>query len=78
MSSMFIIILIIRIIKTTCFDNTILMAELEEKAITSPILVTTMIYLARTFRKVRSTSTLKSFYSLSYIFGMVAHLLMEK
>ena len=29
--SMFIIILIIRIIKTTCFDNTILMAELEGK-----------------------------------------------
>ena len=31
MSSMFIIILIIPIIKTTCFDNTILMAELEGK-----------------------------------------------
>ena len=30
-SSMFVIILIIRIIKTTCFDNTILMAELEGK-----------------------------------------------
>ena len=29
--SMFIIILIIRIIKTTCFNNTILMVELEEK-----------------------------------------------
>ena len=32
MSSMFIIMwIIIRIIKTTCFDKTILMAELEEK-----------------------------------------------
>ena len=31
MSSMFIIIVIIRIIKTTCLDNTILMVELEEK-----------------------------------------------
>ena len=31
MSSMFIIILIIRIIKTTCFNNTILMTKLEEK-----------------------------------------------
>ena len=31
MSSMFIIILIICIIKTTCFDNIILMAELEGK-----------------------------------------------
>ena len=31
MSSTFIIILIIRIIKTTCFNNTILMAELEGK-----------------------------------------------
>ena len=31
MSSMFIIILIIRIIKTTCFNDTILMAELEGK-----------------------------------------------
>ena len=31
MSSMFIIILIFRTIKTTCFDNTILMAELEGK-----------------------------------------------
>ena len=31
MSSMFIIILIIRIIKTTCFNNTILMAKLEGK-----------------------------------------------
>ena len=31
MPSMFIIMLIIRIIKTTYFDNTILMAELEGK-----------------------------------------------
>ena len=31
MSSIFIIILIIRIIKTTCFNNTILMAELKGK-----------------------------------------------
>ena len=31
MSSMFIIILVIRVIKTTYFDNTILMAELEGK-----------------------------------------------
>ena len=31
MSSMFIIILIIRIIKTTSFDDTILIAELKEK-----------------------------------------------
>ena len=31
MYSMFIIIIIIRIIKTTCFNNTILMAELEGK-----------------------------------------------
>ena len=28
---MFIIILIIRVIKATCFDNTVLMAELEGK-----------------------------------------------
>ena len=31
MSSMFIIILIIRIIKTTCFNNTILMAKFDGK-----------------------------------------------
>ena len=31
MSFVFIIILIIRIIKTTCFNNAILMAELKEK-----------------------------------------------
>ena len=59
-SSMFIIILIICIIKITCFDNTLLIAELEEKLpklgglflpITSPILVTFTRFLACTLKR---------------------------
>ena len=92
-SSMFInIILTICIIKTTCFDNAVLIAELEGKVletgklevgghfllITSPILVTFTRVLVHIFRKVRSTSTSKNFYCCSYIFGIITHLLMDK
>ena len=74
MSSMFIIILIIRIIKTTCFNNTILIAELEGKPLnvgvlflplTSPVPVTLTRFLTRTFRKVWSTFALKRNYNPS-------------
>ena len=72
-------ILIIRIINTTCFDNTISMVELEGKlpsrswslfALTSTILVTFTRGLACTFRKVWSTSTLKN-YCRHYILGFL-------
>ena len=77
--SMFIMILIIRIINTTCFDNTISMVELEGKlpsrswslfALTSTILVTFTRGLACTFRKVWSTSTLKNYYR-HYMLGFL-------
>ena len=87
-SSMFIIMrIIICIIKTTYFDNTILMAELEGSSlkvgalflpITFPILVTLTRFLASTFRKFWSTSTLNIFCHSSYIFGIITHLLMDK
>ena len=83
MSSMFIITLIIRIIITTCSNN----AELEGKLfivgglflpLTFPVLVTFTRFLACTFRKLWSTSALKSFCCHSYIFGIITHLLMDK
>ena len=46
--------------------------------ITSPILVTLTRFLSCTLRKVRSTSTLKSFYRHCYIFKFITHLLMDK
>ena len=87
MSSMFVITLIIRIIKTTCFNNPILQRNLKESFLkvgghflhlTSPVPVTFTRSLACTFRKVWSTSALKSFCCRSYIFGIVTHLLMDK
>ena len=88
MSSIFIIILIIRIINTTCFINTTLMAELPKENFvkvgglflprTSQILVTFTRFLACTLRKISSTSTLKHFYRRCCIFGFITHLLMDK
>ena len=87
MSSMFTTILIIRLIKTMCFDSTILIAELKERflkvggillLITSGILVTFTRFFAHIFRKVRSTSTLINFYHCSCIFRIITHLLMDK
>ena len=68
MSSMFIIILITGIIKTTCFDKIILMVEPKEKVVlsafkASSILVTFTRFSARVFRKVRSTSTPKNYWN---------------
>ena len=85
--SAFIISLIICMIKTTCFNNTILMAELEGKIpkvgdlflpLTSPVLITFTRFLACTFIKVWSTFALKRFYRRSYIFEIITHLLMDK
>ena len=86
MSSMFIIILIIRIIKTTCFDNTILMAELEGKLPQRRWSLSVHNFpnsgyfhkIFGTLRKGQSTSTLKIFYRSCYIFGFITHLLMDK
>ena len=44
----------------------------------SPVPVTFTRFLASTFRKVWSTSTLKAFCRCSYIFGITAYLLMDK
>ena len=46
--------------------------------LTSPVLVTFTRYLACTFKKVWSTSTLKCFCCHSYIFGITTYLLMDK
>ena len=46
--------------------------------LTSPVLVTFTRFLACTFRKVWSTSTLKSFCRCSYIFGITTYPLMDK
>ena len=46
--------------------------------LTSPVPVTFARFLAWTFRKVWSTSTLKSFCRCSYIFGMTTYPLMDK
>ena len=63
------------------------MAELEGKLhnigglfllITYSILATFKRFLARTFRKVWSTRTLKNFCHSSYIFRIITHLLMDK
>ena len=88
MLSIFIIIrTIIRIIKTTCFENIILIGQLERSSlkvdglflpITFPVLVTFTGSLTHTFRNVCSTSTLKHFWHSSYIFGIITHLLMDK
>ena len=88
MSSMFIIIiLIICIIKTTCFDSTILIAELDGKIPYSrwspsaddfPNSGYFLEIFSHIFRKVWSTSTLKNFYRCSYIFGIITHLLVDK
>ena len=86
-SSMFIITLIIRIIKTTCFNNTIELRNLKESflkvgglflPLTSPVSVTFARFLACTYRRVCSTSALKRFCSCYYIFGIITHLLMDK
>ena len=78
-SSMFVFVLIIRISKTTCFVNVILMVELEGKLpkvgdlilpIIPLILVACTRFSARTFRKPWSTESLASliFFTKTYIF----------
>ena len=87
MSPILIIILIICIIKTTCFNNTILMAELEGKLPYSRWSLSAHNFpssgyfhkiVGITFRKVWSTSALKSFYRHSYIFEIITLLVIDK
>ena len=87
MPSVFIITLIIRIIKTKCFSNifwwrNLKVSFLKEGSLflplTSPVLVIFTRLLACNFKKVCSTSVLKSFYGGSYTFLIITHLLMYK
>ena len=87
MSSMFIIILIIRIINKRSSIKLFQWQNLKESPfkvgglflpITSPVLVTFTIFLACTLGKVWSTSTLKNFYHRCYIFGYIFNPLMDK
>ena len=80
---MFIIMrIIIRIIKITRSENTVLLAQLKVGGlfllITLRLLFTFTRFLARTFRKIFSTSTQNNFCHSSYFFWIITHILMDK